>query len=114
MKNRMEVIWPAHKIQKSMDQQVQSDYLKEISKSEEVTFSKLKLNDLVSEIVREKVANLPTGELAVIYLKFWEGLCEYEISKALCISTVAVKKMLSSALERLRNDFIHLQEPECA
>jgi DNA-directed RNA polymerase specialized sigma24 family protein len=114
MKNRMEVIWPAHKIQKRMDQQVQSDYLKESSKNEEVTFSKLKLNDLESEIVREKVANLPTGELAVIYLKFWEGLCEYEISKALCISTGAVKKMLSSALERLRNDFIHLQEPECA
>ncbi len=48
MKNRMEVIWPAHKIQKRMDQQVQSDYLKESSKNEEVTFSKLKLNDLES------------------------------------------------------------------
>lgn len=114
MKKQMEVVWPAHKIQKRMDQQVQSDYLKESTKSEEIAFSKLKLNDFESEIVREKVANLPTGELAVIYLKFWEGLCEYEISKALCISSVAVKKMLSSALDRLRNDFIHLQEPECA
>lgn len=114
MKNTKEVIWPNHRIQKYMDHQIQNEYLRDEESIDESPRQKSYRPNFDSEIVRQKVASLPTGELAVVYLTFWEGLCEYEISKALCISTIAVKKILSSALERLKNDFNSHQASACA
>lgn len=103
-----------NKIQKKMDKNVQDEFLKNQNTIANQQMDLKKLSPEQSEYVRECVASLPSGELAVVYLKFWEGLCEYEISKGLNLSIVAVEKLLSSALNRLKCEFINLEAQECA
>lgn len=97
-----------------MDKDVQNEFLKNQTSTTNQPMDLKKLSSEQSEYVRERVANLPTGELAVVYLKFWEGLCEYEISKGLNLSVIAVENLLSSALNRLKGEFINLKVQECA
>ena len=114
MKKKNEVIWPMNKIQKKMDKDVQDEFLKNQNCIANQKMDLKKLSPEQSEYVRECVAGLPSGELAVVYLKFWEGLCEYEISKGLNLSIIVVEKLLSSALNRLKCEFINLETQECA
>jgi DNA-directed RNA polymerase specialized sigma subunit len=65
--------------------------------------------------VIETVRNLPSKELAEIYLKYLDILCEDVISNQLCLSTSKVSIYLKSAIERLRADLIPQQrESVCA
>lgn len=118
MDKNKELIWAPRRIQKHMDNSLSDSYLREKTKSKPQGFKGLSNNK--KKIIREQVANLPTGELAVVYLKFWEGLCEYEIAKSLHLSIGAVCNLLSSALERLKEPLAHElkiitdKQPECA
>lgn len=94
MKNKINIeLMSMNEIQKHLDSEVATQYLAAPSK-------KYSLDK--QEFIREKVCLLPEGELAVVYLKFWEELSEYEISKMLSVSIIAVEKLLKSALMRLR------------
>jgi hypothetical protein len=53
-------------------------------------------------LVREKVLKLPSEELVIIYLSFWENLCPYEIAKSLCSTVNRVIKVKVSALSKLK------------
>ena len=53
-------------------------------------------------LIREKVTQLPSEELVVIYLSFWENLCPYEIAKSLCSTVNRVIKVKTSALLKLK------------
>jgi DNA-directed RNA polymerase specialized sigma24 family protein len=97
-----------------MDQLSQDDFLRLSNTIKNAPTKTIKLKKFGSEFVRKKVSYLPTGELAVVYLKFWEGYCEYEISKILSMSKSTVIKNLSSALERLKNEFAQAQFAESA
>ena len=52
--------------------------------------------------VREKVTQLPSDELVVIYLSFWENFCEYEIARAIGSTVSKVTKIKTKALLNLR------------
>jgi len=112
--NRMiELVWPNERIQKRMDKETNASFLvSENCNHDLLTFERL--TDDQAAVIRKRVALLPSGELAVIYLKFWEGLCADEISKTLSLSVGSVNKLLEAALLRLRNNFLQLEESDCA
>jgi DNA-directed RNA polymerase specialized sigma24 family protein len=88
---------------KKMDSNTYQDYIKG---NQSLSPKDLKeYGEKQKDFVRERVTLLPTGELAVIYLKFWEELDESEISRTLAMHVLKVRKLLSLALLRLKEDF---------
>lgn len=119
MNKEREIIMSPTRLTKTADRNANAQYLTRMTplKMKQVK----KLNAEQAQFVRDQVAALPTGELAVIYLRFWEGLCEYEISKTLCLSVAVVRRLISSALERLKEKIIEptdlitaFEHSECA
>jgi DNA-directed RNA polymerase specialized sigma24 family protein len=111
--NTVELVWPNEKIQKRMDKETNASFLMgENHNHDLLTFEKL--TDDQAAIIRKRVSLLPSGELAVVYLRFWEGLCADEISKTLCLSVGSVNKLLQAALLRLRNNLLELEQSDCA
>lgn len=95
-----EITMEPKKLERVSDMKQTQEYLKKMSFMPSV-FKKYSKED--QNKVRESVTQLPSDELVVIYLTFWENLCEYEIAKAICSTSSKVLKIKSSAL-------IHLKE----
>ncbi len=66
MENKIKIeVWPLSKIKKHLDHEVVRKY--QIPYTEKYDLEK-------QDFIRTKVCLLPEGELAVIYLSFWENL----------------------------------------
>jgi len=98
-----EIVYTPRFIEKELDKKVYLEYLRETGTVVNEFSLSRELKRKKTKVVRAHVSNLPNGELAVVYLKFWKGLCEEEISKSLSLSLVKVKMLLASALERLKH-----------
>ena len=82
------------RLQKEIDRNVYEEFIRE-EKSKMYSQKQLKM-------IKKKVCDLPSPELAVVYLRFWEGLSEEAIAKKLELAIQAVKFYLKSALMRLK------------
>ena len=58
------------------------------------------------KIVREALPNLSEAERAVVYLRFWTGLCEHEIAQTFDVEEATISSILSGACSRLRSDLL--------
>ena len=86
-------------LEKASDHNQAQEYLRKMHYVPTV-FKKYSLKEQTQ--VREKVTQLPSDELVVIYLTFWENLCEHEIAKAICSTASRVLKIKKSALISLK------------
>ncbi len=75
----------------------------------------------VFQSLRASVCELPYGEMAVVYMRFWEDRSTDDIAQELELSAGFVERLLNSALERLKGALLHLhpdyipyQAPKCA
>lgn len=97
--NVKELTWSPERMTKHLDKKEEQKYLREITGKEiKTSMYPAELQDLV----REKVTELPSEQLVVIYLSFWEGLCDYEIAKEIRMNISNVLKIKNAALEALR------------
>ncbi len=87
------------RINKISDKKQEQEYLRKMN-SIPAVFKKYSKEQ--QEQVRQKVTQLPSDQLVVIYLTFWEDLCEYEIAKSICSTASKVLKIKSAALLNLR------------
>jgi len=94
-----EIVMEPKRINKLLDLRQEEKYLQQMYLTPTV-FKKYSQQD--QDRVREKVTQLPSDELVIIYLTFWEGLCEYEIAKAICSTANKVIKIKSKALLHLK------------
>lgn len=92
---------------KHLDKQSNQDYLSAFTKENR---PKQKFT-ISNQLVREFVCQLPSEQLAIIYLKFWEGLEECEISQELRMSVKMVERILKMALDCLRKWMTSSSEP---
>ena len=97
--NVKELTWVPERMTKHLDKKVEQKYLREIT-TKEIKASKYPTE--LQDLVREKVTELPSEQLVVIYLSFWEGLCDYEIAKEIRMNLSTVLKIKNAALEALR------------
>ena len=93
-----QLIYDSKKTQKHLDEKSNQDYLKTFTEGNEPQ----RAITLSSEKVREFVCQLPSEELAIVYLKFWENLEECEIAHELKMSSRMVEHILKIALDRLK------------
>lgn len=98
--NVKELTWAPARMTKHLDKKEEENYLKEIT-TKEIKASKYPTE--LQDLVREKVTELPSEQLVVIYLSFWEGLCDYEIAKEIRMNISSVLKIKNTALEALRH-----------
>lgn len=97
---QIEEIWSPEKIKQLLDQRQEEEFVKN-----NLNVNSRRFSDREIKIIRKKVCDLPSGELVVIYLRFWEGIGIREISKKLCLPKVLVLQYLEKALIRLKSDF---------
>mgnify|MGYP001584442269 CR=1 FL=1 len=83
-----------YRLQKEMDRNVYEDFMRP-EKTTKQSQKRLRL-------LKQKVCDLPSQELAVVYLKFWEGLSDEAIAKKLALATIAVRFYLNQGLLRLK------------
>lgn len=98
--NVKEITWAPERMKKHLDKKEGKRFLRRMTNKEMKT-SKYPME--LQELVREKVTQLPSEQLVVIYLSFWEGLCEYEIAKEIRMSISNVLEIKNIALENLRH-----------
>lgn len=94
-----EITMETKRIIKISDQRQEQEYLKKMNF---VPTAFKKYSKREQDQVREKVTQLPSDELVVIYLSFWENFCEYEIAKSICSTAARVLRIKQSALIHLR------------
>lgn len=94
-----EITMETKKIIKISDKQQEQEYLRRMNF---IPSAFKRYSDEEQDQVREKVAQLPSEELVVIYLSFWENLCEHEIAKEICSTVGKVINIKTTALLRLR------------
>jgi DNA-directed RNA polymerase specialized sigma24 family protein len=94
-----EITMEPRRLEKLSDMRQEKKYLEKMN-TVPTAFKKYSVEE--QDLVREKVTQLPSEELVVIYLSFWENLCEYEIAKSICSTAARVLKVKQSALIHLR------------
>ncbi len=100
------VYWDDRKIKEYLDKKAAMEHLMTFTKMD---FRRRKKIREVFQDVRSKVCDLPFGEMAVIYMRFWEELSLTEISLELDLSFQQVEQLLVSALDRLKGVLGHLE-----
>jgi DNA-directed RNA polymerase specialized sigma24 family protein len=108
-----EEVLSKRKIKKLIDKETYANFLKGENHNHD-HFGLGKITPKQAKTVLEKVAALPSEELAVIFLMFWEEQSIDEISSTLCLSTDDVNQLLQSALLRLKNNLLELEPAKCA
>lgn len=94
-----EITWTPERMKKHLDAKEAQKYLNKIN-NKNIKRSKYPLE--MQTLVREKVTELPSEQLVVIYLTFWENLCEYEIAKEIRTTVSKVINIKKNALLRLK------------
>lgn len=97
--NNKEITMETRRIIKISDKRQEQEYLRKMN-FVPTAFKKYSKEE--QDQVREKVTQLPSDELVVIYLSFWENLCEYEIAKEICSTASKVIDIKTIALLHLR------------
>jgi DNA-directed RNA polymerase specialized sigma24 family protein len=94
-----EIVMEPKRINKLLDAREENKYLQQMYVTP-AAFKRYSQQD--QDRVREKVTQLPSDELVIIYLTFWEGLCEYEIAKSIRSTANKVSQIKSRALLHLK------------
>lgn len=94
-----EITWAPERMRKHLDAKEAQRYLSKINSK---MIKQTKYPPQMQHLVREKVTELPSEQLVVIYLTFWENLCEYEIAKEIRTTVSKVINIKERALLRLK------------
>lgn len=94
-----EITWTPERMKKHLDAKEAQRYLSKINSK---MIKQPKYPHQMQNLVREKVTELPSEQLVVIYLTFWENLCEYEIAKEIRTTASKVINIKEKALLRLK------------
>jgi DNA-directed RNA polymerase specialized sigma subunit len=94
-----EITWTQDRMRKHLDAKEAQRYLSKINSK---NFKQPRYPDEMQNLIREKVTELPSEQLVVIYLTFWENLCEYEIAKEIKTTVSKVINIKEKALLRLK------------